>query len=208
MATLGYVVPETSVQSTETFHALRRTVPGMLYYTKVNKDESVTIDFDGGSPTDKNGNIQLPSLRNYVEDVISLQPGETEYFTGDGSTTQFTMSGPVLDDTRLAVYVDGNLQVKNVNYTYASPIVTFNIIPKSGAQVAIGKINKKYKNNDEDFYHQYVFESGEATYFVDDNGYFVKRENLDKILTSIAIDDFETFESTSTINSTTWQSAV
>jgi len=39
MAKLGFVVPETSTQTTETFHALRRTSEGMLYYTKINKDE-------------------------------------------------------------------------------------------------------------------------------------------------------------------------
>ena len=37
MATLGYVAPH-STQTTEGFHALRRTTEGLLYYTKVNKD--------------------------------------------------------------------------------------------------------------------------------------------------------------------------
>ena len=52
-----------------------------------------------------------------------------------------------------------------------------------------------------------MFEDGDATYFIDDNGYFVKRENLGKGLTALASDDFSTFESTSTVQSTTWQSA-
>ena len=59
MAVVGQVVPE-GVQSKEGFHALRRTTEGLLYYTKIDKDETSTIDFDGGSPTDKNGNPQLP----------------------------------------------------------------------------------------------------------------------------------------------------
>jgi len=59
MATLGYVAP-ISQQSTEGFHALKRTIEGLLYYTKVNKDSTDSIDFDGGNPTDKNGNTQLP----------------------------------------------------------------------------------------------------------------------------------------------------
>jgi hypothetical protein len=73
-------------------------------------------------------------------------------------------------------------------------VVTFKIKPYNGAQVAIGYINKKYKNNTSDFYYQYVFEDGDATYFIDDNGYFVKRENLGKGLTALASDDFSTFE--------------
>ena len=80
MAKLGYVVPETSAQTTETFHALRRTSEGLLYYTKYNKDENISIDFEAGNPTDKNGGRQLPTDENYVVDSIKLQAGATEIF--------------------------------------------------------------------------------------------------------------------------------
>jgi hypothetical protein len=206
MAKLGFVVPETSTQTTETFHALRRTSEGMLYYAKINKDENVSIDFDAGNPTDKNGNRQLPTNENYVEDTIKLQAGQTQIFAGDGNTVAFTLSSPVLDGSRIAVYVDGNTQELDNTYSYTSPIVTFKIPPKSGAQIAVGKIDKTLQANPSDFYYQYVFEDGEATYFIDSNGYFVKRENLVKSLTSISSDDFSTFESTQTVNSTSWRS--
>ena len=204
MAKLGYVVPETSAQTTETFHALRRTSEGLLYYTKINKDENVSIDLDGGNPTDKNGNIQLPTNENYVEDIIKLQAGATEIYTGDGVTTTVTLTVPVLDSSRLAVFIDGVIQQLDATYSYATPIVSFKVAPKSGAQVAIGKIDKTLKSNTSDFYYQYVFEDGEATYFIDDNAYFVKRENLNKVLTPLASDDFNTFESTATVNATTY----
>ena len=206
MAKLGYVVPETSAQTTETFHALRRTSQGMLYYTKINKDENVSIDFDAGNPTDKNGNRQLPTNENYVEDTIKLQAGATEIYTGDGATTTVTLTNPVLDGSRLAVFIDGNYQQLDATFSYARPVVTFKIPPKSGAQIAIGKIDKTLKSNTSDLYYQYVFEDGEATYFIDSNGYFVKRENFVKSLTSIASDDFSTFESTQAVNSTSWRS--
>jgi hypothetical protein len=206
MAKLGFVVPETSTQTTETFHALRRTSEGMLYYTKINKDENVSIDFDAGNPTDKNGNRQLPTNENYVEDTIKLQAGATEIYTGDGATTTVTLTNPVLDGSRLAVFIDGNYQQLDATFSYARPVVTFKIPPKNGSQIAIGKIDKKLQANPSDFYYQYVFEDGEATYFIDSNGYFVKRENLVKSLTSIASDDFSTFESTQTVNSTSWRS--
>jgi hypothetical protein len=206
MAKLGYVVPETSAQTTETFHALRRTSEGMLYYTKINKDENVSIDFDAGNPTDKNGNRQLPTNENYVEDIIKLQAGQTQIFAGDGNTVAFTLSSPVLDGSRIVVYVDGNIQELDNTYSYTSPIVTFKIPPKSGAQIAVGKIDKTTQANPSDFYYQYVFEDGEATYFIDSDSYFVKRENFVKSLTSIPSDDFSTFESTQTVNSTSWRS--
>ena len=207
MATLGYVVPE-SQQSKEGFHAIRRTTEGLLYYTKVDKDETSEIDLDGGNPTDKNGNRQLPTKVDYTDENIELQSGATQYLTGDGSTLTFNLTTPVLDGTRIAVFLNGVKQPIDEVWTYASSVVTFKVAPYSGSQVAIGYIDKKYKNNTSDLYHQYVFEDGDATYFIDDNGYFVKRENLGKGLTAIASDDFSTFESTSTVQSTSWQSAV
>ena len=206
MATLGYVTP-VGQQSKEGFHALRRTTEGLLYYTRVDKDSTDSIDFDGGNPTDKNGNRQLPSKVDYTDEITKLQTG-TQYFTGDNSTVTFTLTTPVLDGTRIAVFLNGVKQPIDEVWTYASSVVTFKIAPFSGSQVAIGYINKKYKNNTSDLYHQYLFEDGDATYFIDDNGYFVKRENLGKGLTAIASDDFSTFDSTSTVSSTTWQSAV
>ena len=206
MAKLGYVVPERSVQTTETFHALRRTSEGMLYYTKINKNENVSIDFEAGNPTDKNGGRQLPTNENYVEDSIKLISGQTQIFTGDGGTTTFTLSAPVLDGSRLIVFIDGIFQELDNVYTYTSPTVTFKIAPKNLAQIAVGKLDKTLQSNPSDFYYQYVFEDGDATYFIDSNGYFVKRENFAKSLTSIATDDFSTFESTQTVNSTSWRS--
>jgi len=207
MSTLGYVTP-VGQQSKEGFHALRRTTEGLLYYTKVDKDSTDSIDFDGGSPTDKNGNRQLPSKVDYTDEVTKLQTG-TQYFTGDNSTVTFTLSTPVLDGTRIAVFLNGVKQPIDEVWTYASSVVTFKIAPFSGSQVAIGRIEKEYKNNTSDKYQQYVFEDGDATYHIDDNGYFVKRENKSRGATALTTDDFATAEgSTYSVATTSWQSAV
>jgi len=207
MSTLGYVTP-VGQQSKEGFHALRRTTEGLLYYTKVDKDSTDSIDFDGGSPTDKNGNRQLPSKVDYTEELIKLQTG-TQYFTGDNSTVAFTLSTPVLDGTRIAVYLNGVKQPIDEVWTFASSVITFRIAPFNGSQVAVGRIEKEYKNNTSDKYHQYVFEDGDATYHIDDNGYFVKRENKSRGATALTTDDFATAEgSTYSVATTSWQSAV
>ena len=204
MAVVGQIVPE-GIQSKEGFHALRRTTEGLLYYTKIDKDETSTIDFDGGSPTDKNGNPQLPSKQDYTQETTKLQSGATQIFAGDGSTTTFTLTTAVLDNTRIAVFLHGVKQEVNEIWTYASGVVTFKIAPFSGSQVAVGYIDKQYKNNTSDFYHQYVMENGDATYFIDSDGYFVKRENRSRGATALTSDDFSTAEgSTYPVVSTTW----
>ena len=207
MANPGYVVP-VGVQSKEGFHALRRTTEGLLYYTKVNKDDTDTLDYEGGSPTDLNGNKQISALSEYVDEDTVLQSGVTQIFTGDGSTSTFTLTTPVLDGTRIAVFVNGVEQTIDAVWTYASAVVTFKIAPFNGAQVAIGYRDKQYKNNTNDFYHQFRNESGDATYFIDDSGYFVKRENRSRGATALGSDDFTTAEgSTYPVASTSWQSA-
>ena len=198
MAILGYVVPETSTQTIETFHGLRRTTEGLLYYTKLNKDSATTIDLSNGQP----GDTQLPTSGSYVDadEVFS----SVQYFTGNGSQLTYTLSPAVLDGTRIKVYVNNIEQTFLTTYIYTSPTLTFIVAPFNNAQIAVGIKEKEYKNNTSDLYQQYIFEDGEATYFIDDNGYFVKRENLNKVLTPLVSDDFNTFESTATVNATTY----
>jgi len=198
MAFLSYVVPP-SQQTKETFHGLRRTTQGLLYYTKIDKDENTTIDLSNGSPSD----TQLPTSGSNVderEEFISVQ-----YFTGDGNTTTFTLSPSVINGTRIKVLVNSVEQVFLRDWTYTSPTLTFVVKPGNGAVIAVGLLKKQYKNNTSDLYQQYIFEDGDATYFLNSDGYLVKRENLAKGLTALATDDFTTAESSLyPTNSTTY----
>jgi hypothetical protein len=184
-----------------TFHGLRRTQDGKLYYTLRDKNVG-TFSNDGGT-------TELSSDADYVAVEEQYISGKNQTFAGDGSDTTFTLTTPVLDGTRIAVFLNGVKQPIDEVWTYASSVVTFKVAPYNGSQVAIGYINKKYKNNTSDLYHQYLFEDGDATYFIDDNGYFVKRENKSRGATALSSDDFNTAESsTYPVASTSWQSAV
>jgi len=208
MATAGYIIP-VSQQIKRGFHAIRRTTEGLIYYTKVDLDKTDVIDVEGGTPSDKSVSRQLPTTSSYTKEVLSLQAGATEYFTGDGSTLGFTLTGIVLDGTRLAIFVNNIEQNLDVEFAYVSPTITFKIAPPSGTQIAVGKKEKKYTNNETDFYHQYIMKQGESTFFIDDDGYLVKRDNLGKGLLEIATDDFSTAEAALYgFTTTTWQSAV
>tara|TARA_B100000035_G_C20824047_1_gene475610 strand:+ start:108 stop:713 length:606 start_codon:yes stop_codon:yes gene_type:complete len=201
MAVVGQIVPE-GQQSKEGFHALRRTTEGMLYYTKIDKDNTDTIDVQGGNPSDLNGTEQLP--QSYTEADIEFS--SVQYFAGDGTDVTFDLTNPPLDATRFKVFVNNIEQNSGEHFTYSSPTITFKIKPSNGAQIAVGLINKKYNNNTNDKYNQYLFEEGDATFFVDSDGYFVKRENRSRGATALTSDDFSTFDSTSTVASTTWRS--
>ncbi len=201
MAVVGQIVPE-GQQSKEGFHALRRTTEGMLYYTKIDKDNTDTIDVQGGNPSDLNGAEQLP--QSYTEADVEFS--SVQYFAGDGTDVTFDITNPPLDSTRFKVFVNNIEQKAGEHFTYSSPTITFKIKPSNGAQIAVGIINKKYNNNTNDKYNQYLFEEGDATFFVDSDGYFVKRENRSRGATALTSDDFSTFDSSSTVASTTWRS--
>ena len=138
MAVVGQVVPE-GQQSKEGFHGIRRTTEGLLYYTKVDKDETSSIDFDGGTPTDKNGNPQLPSKEDYTQETTKLQSGATQIFTGDGSTTTFTVtSGATVDD--VIVTENGVVQAPTSDYTVSGTTLTFGTAPASGVAIVIREL--------------------------------------------------------------------
>ena len=107
---------------------------------------------------------------------------------------------PLLDGGHIALNTIEGIRGKEftketIDFTYSSPTITFNIAPANGAQIAVGRINKSYKNNTTDLYQQYFFEDGDATFFVDSDGYLIKRENVGHALTAIGSDDFTTAES-------------
>ena len=201
MAVVGQVVPE-GQQTKETFHALRRSTEGLLYYTKIDKDNTDTIDLSNGSPDPL---IQLPTSGSNVEAKEGYIA--TQLFAGDGSDTTFDLTVPVPDATRIRVYVNQVLQKETIDFTYTSPTITFNIAPANGAQIAVGKVNKGYKNNTSDLYQQYFFENGDATFYVDSDGYLIKRENRAYNQTATT-DDPTTIESSYSAASTSYQDAV
>ena len=201
MAVVGQVVPE-GQQTKETFHALRRSTEGLLYYTKIDKDNTDTIDLSNGSPDPL---IQLPTSGSNVEAKEGYIA--TQLFAGDGSDTTFDLTVPVPDATRIRVYINQVLQKETIDFTYSSPTITFNIAPANGAQIAVGRVNKGYKNNTSDLYQQYFFENGDATFFVDSDGYLIKRENRAYNQTATT-DDPTTIESSYSTASTSYQDAV
>ena len=201
MAVVGQVVPE-GQQTKETFHALRRSTDGILYYTKIDKDNTDTIDLSNGSPDPL---IQLPTSGSNVEAKEGYIG--TQLFAGDGSDTTFDLTVPVPDATRIRVYVNQVLQKETIDFTYSSPTITFNIAPANGAQIAVGRINKGYKNNTSDLYQQYFFEEGDATFFVDSDGYLIKRENRAYNQTATT-EDPTTIDSSISVASTSYQDAV
>ena len=202
MAVVGQVVPE-GQQTKETFHALRRSTEGLLYYTKIDKDNTDTIDLSNGSPDPL---IQIPTSGSNVEAKEGYIA--TQLFAGDGSDTTFDLTVPVPDATRIRVFVNQVLQKETIDFTYSSPTITFNIAPANGAQIAVGRVNKGYKNNTSDLYQQYFFENGDATFYVDSDGYLIKRENRAYNQTATT-DDPTTVESSSySTASTSYQDAV
>ena len=209
---MAYLVSHTPASSVKqkSFNGIRRTKDGMLYLSSVNPNkgnESISVsnyfedgksDFVGRSETD------------YVDERLEMF--DVQYFTSDGSAYQFTLGTPVLNETRIALFLDGVQQTPYSDFTLVNnTVVTFTLIPKTGLSIVCGQIDKRYFNNDSDRYQQINFSENPTTTFLINNssGDLVKRSNAGVTRSAEGTDDFSTFEDTTASSSTTtYQSAV
>ena len=186
----------------ETFHGLRRTQDGKLYYTLRDKNIG-TFSNDGGS-------TELSSDADYVAVVEEFISGVDETFSGDGSDTTFTLATTGYLADRLAVFVDKTRLTADTDYTVSGTTLTFTLAPHNGANIFVRKIKKEYKNESGNTYQQYKFENGRNYYKLNSDGKLVKVENKkmpvdetnfpDDVLDS----DFASYNGSSIVNATTW----
>jgi len=187
-----------------TFHGLRRTVDGKLYYTLRDKNVG-TFSNDGGT-------TELSSDADYVTSVEEYISGSDDTFAGDGSDTTFTLGESYSSDgaDRLAVFVDRTRLTATTDYSVSGTTLTFTRAPHNNAEIFVRHIKKEYKNESTDTYQQYKFESGRNHYKLNSDGKLVKVENKkmpidetnfpDDVLDS----EFDNYNGSAIVNSTTY----
>ena len=186
----------------KSFHGLRRTTDGKLYYTL--RDANVgTFSNDGGT-------TELTSDADFVAVVEEFISGKDETFAGDGSDTTFTLDTTGHFADTIAVFVDRTRLVADTDYTVSGTTLTFTLAPHNGANIFVRKIKKEYKNESTDTFHQYKFENGRNHYKLNSDGKLVRRENKrmpidetnfpDDVLDS----EFAAYDGAAIVNSTSW----
>ena len=181
----------------ETFHSLRRTTQGALWYQKRDKNVG-TFSNDGGTTLLTNDDDYVTAVERYIT-------ADEQSFTGTGSQTAFTLArsyGTGMSD-RLAVLVNGFRQVVTTDYTVSGVTLTFVTAPISAAVITVKRIKKEYKNDNTDTFQQYRFEVGDAYYKINSTAGLNKIENKRAALTAVN-DTFSTFENSYPVNSTTY----
>jgi hypothetical protein len=185
----------------ETFHGLRRTAEGLLYYNLRDKNVG-TFSNDGGT-------TQIVNDDDYVSVVEEYISGKDQTFTGDGSDTTFTLSDNGREANQIAVFVDRVRQISTTDYTVSGTTITFIRAPHNNAEIFVRVIKKEYKNESTDTFQQYRFENGRAYYKLNTDGKLVKVENKRMIIDTTNFpyevqDNFSTVESLYPVNSTTY----
>ena len=186
----------------ETFHGLRRTQDGKLYYTLRDKNVG-TFSNDGGT-------TELTSDADYVAVEEQYISGKNQTFAGDGSDTTFTISDTGREADQIAVFVDRVRMTATTDYTLSGTTLTFVRAPHNAAEIYVQVIDKEYKNESTDTYQQYKFENGRNHYKLNSDGKLVRVENKkmpidetnfpDDVLSS----EFGNYDGTAIVNSTTW----
>ena len=148
---MAYLVNHTPAASTKqkSFNGIRRTKDGMLYLTSVNPNKgNETIEVSKFYEDGKSDFVGRDST-DYVDERLEMI--DVNYFTTDGSAYQFTISVPVLNESRIAVFLDGVQQVPFSDFSLVNnTVVTFTLIPRTGLSIVVGQVKKRYYNNDSD----------------------------------------------------------
>ena len=186
----------------KSFHGLRRTTDGKLYYTL--RDANVgTFSNDGGT-------TELTSDADYVAVEEQYISGKDQTFAGDGSDTTFTLSDTGREADQLAVFVDRVRMTATTDYTLSGTTITFVRAPHNAAEIFVRIIDKEYKNESTDTFQQYKFENGRNHYNLNSDGKLIRRENKrmpidetnfpDDVLDS----EFAAYDGAAIVNSTSW----
>ena len=202
---MGLALPHTPIKKKK-FNGLRRTNEGMLYLTSFDPNtESGAIQVSNYFESGKSDLVPKDET-DYTEERLELI--NVQYFTGDNSTTTFTLNATGLTAEGIAVFIDGTRKEAYTDYTVSGTSLTFTLRPASSTNIHVGQLKKRYKNNDSDRYQQFKYsDNSTTTYLINSSGDLVERIN-DTVSRTAITDDFDTFESSATVYSTTYQSAV
>ena len=203
---MGLLIPKNTNNENKKFNGIRRTADGMLYLTSIDPNvDNESIQYSNFYEEGKSDLVPKDGS-DYVEERLELF--NVQYFTGDNSTTTFTLNASGMSADSVAVYVDSVRKTAFTDYSISGTSLTFVIKPANNSSITVGQINKRTKNNDSDRYQQFTFDSNTtATYLINSSGDLVRRVNHEGGQTSTT-DDFDTFESSASVNTTTYQSAV
>ena len=203
---MGVTITHNVNAQEQKFNGIRRTPEGMLYLTSIDPNvDNATIEFSNFFEDGKSDLVPKDGS-DYVDERLELF--NVQYFTGDGSTLTFTLNATGMTAEGLAVFFDGVRKVAYDDYSVSGTTLTFVLKPANSVAITVGQINKRYKNNDSDRYQQFTFDTNTtATYLINSSGDLVRRVNHEGGQTSTT-DDFDTFESSASVNTTTYQSAV
>ena len=202
---MALTLPHTP-EKEKVFNGLRRTQDGMLYLTNIdpNKD-SENVQYSNFFESGKSDSVPKDGT-DYTEERLELF--NTQFFTGDGSTTGFTLNANNIPTENLVVFKDNVLLTPFTDYQIIDTTLKMTIRPASGSNITVGQKKKRYKNNDSDRYQQFEYsDNTTTTYLINSSVDLVKRVNDGITRTAESSDTFDTFDSSQTVNSTTYQSA-
>ena len=199
---MGLALPHTPIKKKK-FNGLRRTNEGMLYLTSFDPNtESGAIQVSNYFESGKSDLVPKDET-DYTEERLELI--NVQYFTGDNSTTTFTLNASGMTAEGIAVFVNGTRKEAYADYSVSGTSLTFSLRPASSANIQVGQLKKRYKNNNSDRYQQFKYsDNSTTTYLINSSGDLVERVD-NGVTRSETAEDFDTFESTTaSVNTTTY----
>jgi hypothetical protein len=135
--TLDYAVG--SAASIMVFYGGVYQLPGTAYSVSGG---GTSITFSEAPVTGTTLNIVYLGLQLTVARTAG-QETTTQAFTGNGTTTAFTLTDPPVIESGIMVFVDGILQKLNTNFSVAGSTLTFNAAPDNNAEIDVYTLVKE-----------------------------------------------------------------
>ena len=147
---MPFQVPEANRTRQKDFNGIRRTKEGMLYLTHVVRETS-SDGFEVSKFHEDGKSDLLPKdgETNYTQERLELF--NVQYFTGDNSTTTFTLNASGMSADSIAVYIEGVRKIAFTDYSISGTSLTFVIKPTNNSSITVGQINKRTKNKRQSF---------------------------------------------------------
>ena len=99
--------------------------------------------------------------------AANLQTFTTDTFTGNGSTTAYTLSETPANSNSIMVFVDGILQKVSTNYALANNVVTFTSAPDTSADIEIkhmGGLRSHVRRGPDYIYDNFTGDGSDTTF--------------------------------------------
>lgn len=145
------LTPDSSTVTFSLTYAVGSAGSILVVYGGVTQQPNVAYSISGGGTSITFSEAPVTGTTLYIvymgkQLTVARAAGQettTQSFTGNGSTTAFTLTDPPVIESGVMVFVDGILQKLNTHFSVSGSTLTFNTAPDNNAEIDVYTLVKE-----------------------------------------------------------------